>query len=322
VPAIDLLVIGDINPDVLVTAGDLGEAFGQREQIVDQGLLVLGGSATITAVAASRLGARVALAGCVGDDWIGRALVAELTAIGVECRVKVLPQVPTSLTVVVQRGPDRAILTSQTSLGQLDCSVVPDDLLRDCRHVHVGGYFLLPGLWDGLPELFGQARAAGATTSIDPNWDPTEQWLGNLAKTLPVTDVFLPNLAEARLVSGQDEPVAAARKLASSSGGTVAIKLGGDGALAGKADQIEQVTALTQTPVDSTGAGDNFNAGFLVAALQGYSLRESIGLAAACGSLSTLGHGGTGVSITLAQALAAASELSYRAGENLLGAIG
>jgi sugar/nucleoside kinase (ribokinase family) len=314
VPAIDLLVIGDINPDVLVTAGELGDAFGQREQIVDQGLLVLGGSATITAVAASRLGAKVALVGCVGDDWIGRAMVAELTAIGVECRVKVLPEVPTSLTVVVQRGRDRAILTTQTSLAQLDCSVVPDDLLRDSRHVHVGGYFLLPGLWDGLPELFGRARAAGATTSIDPNWDPSEQWQGNLAKTLPVTDVFLPNLAEARLISGLDEPVAAARQLASGGGGTVGVKLGADGALACRGEEIEQVSALVSaladTPVDSTGAGDNFNAGFLVGMLRGYSLRETVGLAAACGSLSTRGSGGTGVSITLSDALAAASELT------------
>src|SRR6185437_2794171 len=113
---------------------------------------------------------------CVGDDWIGRALVAELTSFGVECRVRVVPEVPTSLTVVVQRGRDRAILTTQASLAQLDCSVVPEDLLRDSRHLHVGGYYLLPGLWDGLAELFGRARSAGATTSIDPNWDPTEHW--------------------------------------------------------------------------------------------------------------------------------------------------
>lgn len=308
-PAIDLLVIGDINPDVMVTAGELGDAFGQREQIVDQGLLVLGGSATITAVAASRLGAKVALAGCVGEDWIGRAIVAELTAIGVECRVTVVPDVPTSLTVVVQRGRDRAILTTQTSLAQLDCSMVPDDLLLDCRHVHVGGYFLLPGLWDDLPELFGRARTAGATTSIDPNWDPSERWLGNLAKTLPVTDVFLPNLAEATLISGQDEAEAAARELASG-GGTVAIKLGADGALAYRDQQVELVSSLTITPVDSVGAGDNFNAGFLVGLLEGYSLRETVALAAACGSMSTQGHGGTGASITLSGAQAAASQLS------------
>ena len=310
-PAIDLLVIGDINPDVMVMAGELGDAFGQREQIVEHGLVVLGGSATITAVAASRLGAKVALVGCVGDDWIGRALVAELTALGVECRVQVVPTVPTSLTVVVQRGRDRAILTTQASLAQLDCSAVPDDLLLDCRHVHVGGYFLLPGLWDGLPDLFGRARTAGASTSIDPNWDPSEEWQANLVKTLPVTDVFLPNLAEARLITGLADPVDAARQLTSASGGTVAVKLGADGGLACQGELVEQVSALPDAPVDSTGAGDNFNAGFLVGQLHGYSLRDSVGLAAACGSLSTRGYGGTGVPVELPAALAAASKLSH-----------
>jgi sugar/nucleoside kinase (ribokinase family) len=311
VPATDLLVIGDINPDVMVMAGELGDAFGQREQIVEHGLVVLGGSATITAVAASRLGARVALVGCVGDDWIGRALVAELTALGLECRVQVVPRVPTSLTVVVQRGHDRAILTTQTSLAQLGCSAVPDDLLLDCRHVHVGGYFLLPGLWDELPDLFGRARAAGASTSIDPNWDPSRQWQANLIKTLPVTDVLLPNLAEARLITGLDDPVDAARQLASASGGTVAVKLGPDGGLACQGELVEQIGALPEAPVDSTGAGDNFNAGFLAGQLRGYGLRESLALAAACGSLSTQGYGGTGVAVELPAALAAASKLSH-----------
>jgi len=309
---VDLLVIGDSNPDVLVAAGELGDAFGQREQIVDQGLVVLGGSATITAVAARRLGASVALVGCVGDDWIGRALVAELTALGVECRVRVVPKVPTSLTVVVLRGSDRAILTTQTSLGQLDCSMVPDELLRDCRHVHVGGYFLLPGLWDGLPEVFEVARAAGATSSIDPNWDPSERWQANLAKTLPVTDVFLPNLAEATLITGEVDPVAAARQLACASGGTVAVKLGADGALACQGELVERVSDLRGlAPVDTIGAGDNFNAGFLMGQLRGYNLRESVGLAAACGSLSTQGYGGTGAVVELSAARTAAAEFSY-----------
>lgn len=82
----DLVVLGDINPDVMISAAELAGAFGQREQIVDTGRMVLGGSAVITAVAAARLGARVALAGCVGADWIGRALVGEITAQGVLCR--------------------------------------------------------------------------------------------------------------------------------------------------------------------------------------------------------------------------------------------
>jgi hypothetical protein len=100
-PAFDLVVLGDINPDVMISAGELAGAFGQREQIADTGRLVLGGSAVITAVAAARLGARVALVGCIGADWIGRALVEEITAQGVQCRVRTAPSAHGSRTMLV-----------------------------------------------------------------------------------------------------------------------------------------------------------------------------------------------------------------------------
>jgi sugar/nucleoside kinase (ribokinase family) len=313
VTSFDLLVIGDVNPDVMVEAADLGDAFGQREQITDRALLLLGGSAAITAIAAARLGARVAMVGCTGDDWIGAAMVRELTGQGIECRVQAIPGASTSLTVIMLRGGDRAIITADSTLRLLDSSMVPADLVAAARHVHVGGYFLQPGLWDGLPDLFRQARAHGATTSLDPNWDPAERWAGNLAATLPLTDVFLPNLAEARLITGEPDPVAAGRMLAAG-GGTVAIKLGMAGALACRGEEVVRVSGLADAAVDATGAGDNFDAGFLAGLLNGYNLRESLGLAVACGSLSTQGYGGTGVVIELEPARAAAAGLRYRTG--------
>jgi sugar/nucleoside kinase (ribokinase family) len=307
----DLLVLGDINPDIMVSAGELAGAFGQREQIVDHGRLVLGGSASITAVAAARLGARVALVGCTGADWIGRALVDELTAQGVHCAVRTAaPGTPTSLTVVVTRGTDRAILTTNSTLWLLDTAAVPADLLAASRHIHVGGYFLQPRLWEGLPELFGRARALGLTTSIDPNWDPTERWQGNLAATLPLTDVFLPNLAEARLITGEDDPLIAARALARQAA-TVAVKLGSSGALACRGAAAERAGSPPLGAVDTTGAGDNFNAGFLVGTLAGYDLGRALGLAVACGSLSTRDHGGVGQPVTLDAALRLAGTLHY-----------
>lgn len=314
-PAFDLVVLGDINPDVMVSAGELAGAFGQREQIVDHGRLMLGGSAVITAVAAARLGARVALVGCIGTDWIGRALVEEITAQGVQCRVRTgAPGTPTSLTVVVSRATDRAILTTNSTLGLLDCSAVPADLLADCRHLHVGGYFLLPRLWDGLPGLFDQAHSLGVTTSIDPNWDPAEKWQGNLAATLPLTDVFLPNLAEARLISGEDDPAEAARILAGN-GRTVVVKMGGSGAMARRHESVEWAGSPVLEAVDATGAGDNFNAGFLVGRLSAFDLRRTLGLAVACGSLSTRDYGGTGQPVTLEAALATAGTLRYTSAE-------
>lgn len=73
---------------------------------------------------------------------------------------------PTSLTVVVSRGTDRAILTTNSTLSLLDSSAVPADLLAACRHIHVGGYFLLPGLWD-RPARAVRPRAFAGRDHID-----------------------------------------------------------------------------------------------------------------------------------------------------------
>jgi sugar/nucleoside kinase (ribokinase family) len=311
-PSYDLLVIGDLNPDVMLSAGDLpgdlATAFGQREQIVQNGRMLLGGSSAITAVAAARLGLNVAFACCVGDDWLGRSLVEEVASQGVDVVPRRAEGTPTAVTVVLTRGVDRAIFTSDSTLRLLSCDDVPQDLVRDCRHVHVGAYFLQPGLWAGLPGLLRSAREAGATTSVDPNWDPSERWTG-LAETLPLVTTFLPNAAEARLITGLDDPAAAARKLAQTCE-IVAVKAGQAGGLACRGETVERAASLPIQAEDSTGAGDNFDAGFLAGQLTGLDLRESLALAIACGGLSTQGLGGTGVSTTMDQARRAAGLLS------------
>jgi sugar/nucleoside kinase (ribokinase family) len=304
--AYDLLVIGDLNPDVVVSAGELADAFGQREQIVHTGSVLLGGSSAITAVAAARLGLSVALACCVGDDWIGQALVDEVGRQGVTVVVaRRAREMATSLTVVVSRGIDRAILTSDSTLRLLECDDIPNDMIDNCRHVHVGGYFLQPGLWPGLPRLLRRAKAAGATTSVDPNWDPSERWVGELAQALPLVDIFLPNAGEATRITGQSTIEAAARQLARACG-VVAVKDGAAGALASHGDEVVRSDALPLQAADATGAGDNFDAGFIAARLAGLDVADSLALAVACGGLSTQGVGGTGEVVTLAQAMAAA----------------
>jgi sugar/nucleoside kinase (ribokinase family) len=306
----DVLVIGDLNPDVMLSAGDLAgdltDAFGQREQIVQTGRMLLGGSSAITAVAAARLGLKVAFACCIGDDWIGRALVDEVGRQGVDVVVaRRAPGTATSLTVVVSRGIDRAILTSDSTLRLLECDDIPPDLVESSRHVHVGGYFLQPGLWPGLPKLLARARAAGATTSVDPNWDPSERWTAGLAETLPLVDIFLPNAGEAARITGLESTETAARKLARVCR-IVAVKAGAAGGLACYGDEVVRASGPAIDAEDATGAGDNFDAGFLAGRLTGLSVPDSLALAVACGGLSTLGVGGTGATVTLAQARAAA----------------
>jgi ribokinase len=302
VSRLDLLVVGDVNADLVLRGGDLVPAFGQREQLVDHAQLVLGGSGGIVAAGAARLGLRVAIAGCVGDDALGRAMLAALD--GVDVSAVRMGAEPTGVSVGLARPGDRAVLTALGALAEFRAEHVPDALLAAARWVHVTSPFLQPGL-----DVAAVAARAAGTTSLDPGWDPHERW--ELA--WEGFDVLLPNAQEAQRLSGEDDVEAAARSLAAK-GPTVVVKRGADGALAvgGGVDRavpseagdrdVVRVAAPPVDPVDATGAGDSFDAGFLAARLAGEDLAGALALGCACGALSTRAAGGTAGQPTLAEA--------------------
>ncbi|RDG35434.1 carbohydrate kinase family protein [Streptomyces corynorhini] len=315
----DLLVIGDANPDIVLGPLDAPLAFGQREQLVDTGLLTLGGSAAIMACGAAALGLEVAFAGRVGDDESGRFVRTALNARGVDtAALRVDPGLPTPLTVVVTRGDgDRTILTSPGTLTATGPDDVPDELLTSSRHVHAASYFLLPELAAALPELLGRARAHSATTSLDTNDDPSGRWApAALAATLAVTDFLLPNAREAlalatALTTAADgtgrSPASladAARTLAAH-GPLVVVKDGAEGALAHDGRTALRTRGIAARPLDTVGAGDSFDAGFVAAVLRGLPTAAALDLAAACGALSTRAHGGTAAQPTWDEATTA-----------------
>ncbi len=296
---VDLLVVGEVNPDVVVTDDDPRPVFGQAERVVESIRLVIGSSSAITACGAARLGLRVAMVGVVGDDALGRFMLDGLAARGVDvsaCRVA--PGRPTGASVILGNRTDRAILTATGTIADVRAADVPESMLARARHVHVGSYYLQPQLAAGLSALFRAAHEAGATTSLDPNWDPSGRWDGGFDAAAAETDVLLPNAAEAaglaRLEDAADAASALSRRVRRGHG-IVAVKLGAAGGLAvGPAGS--PVLRARSTPVDvvdTTGAGDSFDAGFLAAWIGGRSLREALALAVACGSLSTRAPGGT-----------------------------
>ncbi|MFH8388810.1 MULTISPECIES: carbohydrate kinase family protein [unclassified Streptomyces] len=304
----DLLVVGDANPDVVVGPLRGPLEFGQREQLVEHAGLVLGGSAAIMACGAARLGLRVAFAGRVGDDPAGAFVREALAGRGVDVGALVTDPVrPTPLTAVVMAGDgDRAILTAQGCLTATGPEDVPRDLVRASRHVHAASFFLMPRLARCLAAVFVLARQSGATTSLDTNDDPAGRWDPELLDpVLKFTDFLLPNAAEAAALSGQREPVAAAAALAGR-GPVVVVKDGANGALAHTGTELTRAAAVAVEPVDTVGAGDSFDAGFVAATLRGLDPLSALTVAAACGSLSTRAHGGTAAQPTWDEALAAA----------------
>ncbi|HEV8565291.1 MAG TPA: carbohydrate kinase family protein [Actinomycetota bacterium] len=312
-PDLDVLVLGDANPDLVLRGGDLVPVFGQQEQLVDEAILAVGGSGAIFACAAARLGLHVGICGVVGNDPFGRFMREELTEAGVDVRgLTVDPTRPTGVTVVLSRPDDRAMLTAAGTIAGLSGASVSRDLLRDARHVHVSSYFLQDALRPDLPELLDEAHAAGATTSVDPNWDPAENWDSGLLTLLPAVDIFLPNSAEARNITGIDDIDVACESLAGR-GGLVAIKFGDGGGMVQKGDEAVRVPGITVDVVDTTGAGDTFDAAFLAAWLEGWPPERALALANVCGAMSCRAAGGTAALPTKEEALERLPEIVGRA---------
>jgi ribokinase len=325
--ALDVLALGDLNPDLLVT-GDVTPRFGQAEQDVSAHL-TLGGSAGIFAAGAARLGLRTAIAATIGDDDLGRATRTMLVARDVDVSlVAVDPDQPTGLSINLQRDDDRAILTDRGAIPALDVAAATAAMQRGVRHVHIASVFLIPALAAEGGSLVAAARRVGATVSVDTNFDPAGAFAA--PAWLREADVLMPNEIEAlalargregaglaaapgaasrgALPARDDALLIAARDLAAR-GALVVVKRGAAGALAVRGDEIIEAAAPAASGPDSVGAGDSFDAGLVWALLDGRPLGEALGVACACGALSLRAAGGVEGQATLDEALRLAAEL-------------
>jgi sugar/nucleoside kinase (ribokinase family) len=297
----DLLVAGEINPD-LILAGDVMPAFNQVEKLVDSATLTIGSSSAIFACGAARMGLKVAFIGVCGEDVFGRFMLDEMSKreVGVS-NVIIHSDGQTGLSVILNHQTDRAILTHPGLIPELQASDIPDALLTRSRHLHVASYFLQTRLQPDLPHLFRRAHSLGLTTSLDTNYDPSEKWT-DFDELLSVTDVFLPNQTEALSITHSQDAESASRQLAQKVK-LVAVKLGADGALACQNDSITRASSIPVKVVDTVGAGDTFDAGFIYGYLNGWEIEKSLQLACVCGALSTQQAGGTEGQPTLDEAM-------------------
>ena len=297
----DILVAGEINPD-LILSGNVHPEFGQVEKLVDSAALTIGSSSAIFACGAARLGLRVAFIGVSGGDVFGKFMLDEMSKRNVDVsNVIIRSDGSTGLSVILNDQSDRAILTHLGLISELQASHIPNDLLSGSRHLHVASYFAQTKLQPDLPALFRRAHSLGLTTSLDTNYDPSEKWTG-LDKLLSATDIFLPNQTEALSITHVDDVESASKQLAQKSK-LVAVKLGADGALACEGETITRANSIPVNVVDTVGAGDSFDAGFMYGYLNNWQIEKSLRLACVCGALSTQQAGGTNGQPTLEEAM-------------------
>jgi sugar/nucleoside kinase (ribokinase family) len=289
----DVLVVGELNVDLILNQVDKFPEIG-KEMLAGHMTLTLGSSSAIFASNLSTLGTRVAFAGKLGHDNFGDHIISCLKSRGVETE-HIIRSVKhsTGATIVLNFGEDRAMVTYQGAMKYLSIHDIPDEVFSKCRHLHLSSVFLQTGLINDLVDLFRKAKSFGMTTSIDPQWDPNEEWDLRIENLLPHVDVFMPNIKElcaltntSDLKSGLD----VLRPFAN----TVVVKNGSEGAYLwdGK-DLIHQTPFLNREVVDSIGAGDSFDSGFIHHYLQQKPLRHCLEFGALTGAINTTRAGGT-----------------------------
>jgi sugar/nucleoside kinase (ribokinase family) len=289
-----LLVVGELNVDLILNKI---QAFPHlaKEIIADEMELCLGSSSAIMAANSAVMGLDTTFCGVVGKDYFGDFILGELERKSVSCRhVTRLADQKTGCTLVLNYGQDRANVTYQGAMNALTISDIPYGSPSVYQHLHVSGLFLQKGLQNDILQVFIKAREAGMTTSLDLQWDPSEQWAFDYVRCLPYVDIFMPNESELMALTRTDSVSGGIEKIEPYLN-TLALKMGRNGSLGIRGKEQMTVPAF-EVPdfVDAIGAGDSFNAGFIRKYLSGASLEDCLLEGNLMGALNTTAAGGTG----------------------------
>jgi sugar/nucleoside kinase (ribokinase family) len=288
----DVSVVGELNLD-LVLYGLPPEFELDREHLASDMRITLGSSSAIFAHNLALLENKVGFNSAIGEDPFGELCLQRLRESGADVSaVKKLPAQQTGLTVILPRPQKRYILTYPGAMAEMRMEDLDLDHIFSARHLHISSYFLQRALRPRIGEIFRLAKQAGLTTSLDTNDDPEGRWDLVLADVLKSVDVLLPNESEACRLARNEDPQEALRLLADYVP-IVVVKRGDKGAVAQRGKEEFTSTPFRTEPVDTIGAGDSFDAGFLHNYIRGDALEACLRFGNLTGALSTTRQGGT-----------------------------
>lgn len=287
-----IVVIGELNLDLIVGGLETLPIMGQ-EILARDFRITLGSASAIFASGIAKLGHPVTFISKVGDDAFGRDCVQALKQNGISSRhVKVSRSSATGVTISLSTSMDRALVTHPGAIAELKAADAPRDVFAGAAHLHMTSFFLQHALQPSFAALFRKAHQQGLTTSFDPNSDPSQSWGRDIWDVIAESDIFFVNETEALQLS-QKGVVEEALALLGSKARCVVVKRGPLGATGVKDGETATSPGFPIRPVDTTGAGDSFAAGFVHAFLQRRGLAECLEAGNACGALSALQVGGT-----------------------------
>jgi len=285
---LDVIALGDVNVDIIAHFPQY-PAKGQ-DALATSTEIHCGGSAANTAIALARMGLRVGLIARVGpDSWALKALSC-LEDAGVDPGG--LQRDPAAMTgmmyIVVTPDGERTILGYRGANVLTQADQIKADYIRQSRFFHLSGYALLSEPQRSAAFLaLEMACRYGLTVTLDPGMTISREARDAMRALLPTVDILLPNLPEARDLSGHHTPEDCVRALLEAGVRTVALKLGRKGCLIAEDGRLERIPGFRIQARDSTGAGDSFAAGFIAGLLGGLDLSGAAVLGNALGAMST-----------------------------------
>ena len=286
-------VIGGAIVDIPLAPVD-ARIFSARSTPLERIAMTPGGDALNEALALARLGARPLLVSVVGEDIPGDFIMKTLSDAGVDAGgVRRVPGLDTGINaVLVDADGERRFLTSRSgSLRKLSLDHILPALdspaFAGVKIACLASLFVSPLLTLGdTAGLFDRLKARGVTLCADTTRPKHGETLREAGAALSRLDYFFPNRDEAAAITGEEEPEAMADALLEAGVGHAVIKLGGAGCLLADRKERHHIPAVPGvTPVDTTGAGDTFAAGFIAALIEGRSFADCGRFANAAASL-------------------------------------
>lgn len=287
-----VLFVGEINVDVMM-GGMPTPPIVDREVPATSWEVVLGGSTMLSACAYSSLGGDASFAGLAGKDDYGEFMLRGMRDFRLNADLVLYStEVRTGVTVNMISGNTRTQATYPGTIEEYDGTGLDEAALRKFNHIHFAGVYLETKLRPHLTRILETARRLGLTTSLDPQWDATEQW-EYMDQWQPLLTYLFVNEDEAVSITKAPSPQEALRVLAKRTSLPL-VKMGKEGVLALVDGEVKAIRGKEVKPVDTTGAGDSFDAGFLYATLEkSMPLPDAIRFANATGGRSCLYVGGT-----------------------------
>jgi len=288
----DLTVAGELNLD-LILYGLPEEMPTERELLASDFRATLGSSSGIVAHNFAALGGRASFSTVIGSDDFGRIALERLSAAGVDVsHTRRHSTTATGITLLLPHGDRRHMLTFPGTIAELRVADLDFDFLTQSRHFHLSSLYLQRGLHDGLSDLMYRLKNAGLSLSLDTNDDPEDRWGAPLAQVLSLVDIFLPSEDEVCRMTNCTDLDSAIRALPTVPP-VIVVKRGSRGARVYVEGNGTDVAPLSVVTVDTVGAGDSFDAGFLRAYLLGKDTITCVKAGNITGALSTQGAGGT-----------------------------